>query len=165
MPDTPEDRAHAQPGHSVMAFDFGRRRIGVAVGQALTCSASPVATPRCHNGTPDWLALDRLIDEWRPDCLVVGLPLRHDDSDSPQTQAARTFAAELGERYARPVHLQDERLSSNEARAQIRAGRRSGALKRRGRKEDVDRLAAAVILRSWFEEKDYHGDTERHGEE
>jgi putative Holliday junction resolvase len=151
MPDTPE--GHPATGQTVMAFDFGLRRLGVAVGQTLTRSASPLDTLPCRDNGPDWSAVDRVVDDWRPGQLVVGLPLRADDSDSDLTRAARTFAADLESRYARPVALQDERLSSSEARDRLRAGRRSGALKRRGRKEDIDRLAAAVILQSWFDEK------------
>lgn len=146
MPATPE---RAQ---TVMAFDYGGRRIGVAVGQTLTGSASPLETLACRDGQPDRPALDRLIDQWRPGRLVVGLPLRDDGSDSPQTQAARRFAAELEQHYTLPVDLHDERLSSNEAKDRIRTGRQNGTLTRRSRREDIDKLAAAVILRSWFEE-------------
>lgn len=146
MPDAPA------AARTVLAFDVGRRRIGVAVGQTLTGTASPLTTCTCPGDAPDWPAIDELVRQWRPQALVVGLPLRESGEESQSTATARAFAGELEQRFALPVALHDERLSSAEARGLIREQRRSGARRRRSRKEDVDKLAAAVILQSWLNE-------------
>ena len=101
---------------SVLAFDFGLRHIGVAIGQSVTCTANPVMTLRATAGTPDWRALDVVIGEWRPDTLIVGLPLNMDDSESPMSKRARQFADQLRRRYGVRLELVDERLSSYEAK-------------------------------------------------
>ena len=137
----------------VLGFDFGRARIGVAAGQAVTASATPVTTLNCRHGTPDWPAIDRLIAEWQPGALVVGIPLHLDGTAQPETAAARRFAAALAARYGLPVHAADERLTSRSAAAEIRAARSAGS-RRRTRKGDVDRMAARLILEDWLATRD-----------
>lgn len=134
---------------TVLGFDFGRARIGVAAGQAITASASPLATVSARAGGPDWPHIDRLIAEWQPDALVVGIPVHLDGTAQPLTQAARRFGRELEVRYGLPVHAADERLTSRAASAEIAAARRAGS-GRRTRKGDVDRLAARLILEEWL---------------
>lgn len=131
-----------------LAFDFGLRRMGVAAGQSVTASAAPVTALAMRNGAPDWAAMDRLIKEWAPDRLVVGLPYNMDGSDQEMTRRARAFAAELQRRYPCPVLTIDERLSSKEAEARLRELRQQG--RKRVRKEHIDCAAACVILDSWF---------------
>lgn len=131
-----------------LGFDFGLRRIGVAAGQSVTRSATPVATLSASDGEPDWAQVDRLIEQWRPDRLVVGLPYTMRGEEQAITARARAFAAELEHRYARPVHLVDERLSSKEAEAHLRDLRQQG--RKRVRREQVDSAAACVILESWL---------------
>ncbi|HEX7965608.1 MAG TPA: Holliday junction resolvase RuvX [Gammaproteobacteria bacterium] len=137
-----------QPPQTFLGFDFGLRRIGVAVGQTLTGSASPlgVVTPRA--GEPDWEAIGRLVAEWRPAALVVGLPYNMDLSEQEMTAHARRFAEGLAQRFPLPVHTVDERLSSREAEAQLKERRQQG--RRRVTREDIDGAAACVILESWF---------------
>ena len=132
-----------------LGFDFGLRRIGVAVGQALTGTASPLLTLDAVNGQPDWSRVLALVEEWHPAALVVGIPLHMDGTEQPMTGAARRFARRLRERTRLPVHEADERLSSRLAEEQIRAGRRAG---RRGRTRagEVDRMAAGMILENWM---------------
>jgi putative Holliday junction resolvase len=101
---------------TVLAFDFGLRNIGVATGQAVTHTASELGTVRARDGIPDWNALDALVDEWRPDVLLVGLPLNMDDTLSAMAKRAKRFATRLGARYHLDVELVDERLTSFEAR-------------------------------------------------
>ena len=139
------------PGGLVLAYDYGKARIGVAVGQALTCSAQPLAVVSCREGNPDWPALDRLRQEWRPTRLLVGKPLNLDDSESAMSRAAAAFAQALTGRYGLPVSLHDERLSSREARQRF-AERRAGGLARAGQAGAMDAIAAAVILESWLGE-------------
>lgn len=132
-----------------LGFDFGKSRIGVAAGQAITGSASPVATVSARDGRPDWDQLDRLIADWRPDALVVGIPLHLDGSHQHLTRAARGFGDRLRARYGLPVHAADERLTSRAASAEI-AGARAAGGGRRTRKGDVDRMAARLILEDWL---------------
>lgn len=133
---------------TALGFDFGTKRIGVAVGQSVTGSATPVAVVAMRGGEPDWDTLGRLIQEWRPDSLVVGLPYNMDLSEQDMTHKARHFSAQLAERFALPVHHVDERLSSREAEAKLKEWRQQG--RRRITREDIDGAAACVILESWF---------------
>lgn len=133
----------------LLGFDFGLRRIGVAVGNRLLQSARPLTTLQ-HSGTPDWDALQKLAREWQPDALVVGIPTLMDGGEQPITQAARQFALELQKRLKLPVHTADERLSSVAAGETLKAERQSGR-KRRIRKEEKDSMAASIILRDWMQ--------------
>jgi putative Holliday junction resolvase len=136
----------------VLAFDFGRRRIGVACGDTLSRSASALKTIPAESEGP-WPAIASLMREWQPDVAVVGLPYNVDGSDSGQTLAARSFAAELKRRYGLEVAMIDERYSSLEAEARLKSARESGSRRRRVAKSDVDAAAACVILERWFSEK------------
>lgn len=150
--------------HTFLAFDYGTRKIGVAVGQTVTGTATPLPELRARDGAPDWDALERLLREWKPRACVVGLPLNMDGTESDMSRRARRFANRLHGRYALPVHLMDERLSSREARE---IGRHDAA--RAGRNADerrpVDSLAAQVILESWLAEQETKGGGERRAEE
>jgi putative Holliday junction resolvase len=134
-----------------LGFDFGIRRIGVAAGDTLTRKATPVAVLTRGASGEDWPAVLRLIDEWRPRLLVVGIPYNEDGSASPMTERARAFAGELGARTGLEVALSDERYSSLEAEGRLREARQSGARSKRVRKEDVDRTAACIILERWLD--------------
>lgn len=139
--------------HSYLGFDFGLRRIGIATGQSVTASASPVTVADADNGAPDWHTVDAVVREWSPDALVVGVPLLMDGSEQPMTRRARAFARALEARYALPVHEADERLSSAAASGLIADARASGG-RRRTRKGDLDRIAATLILERWLTEHD-----------
>lgn len=128
-----------------LGFDFGSKRIGVAVGQELTRSARALVTLNNRNGAPDWEAITRLITEWQPAAMVVGLPLNLDGSDHEVTRLARRFGNRLSGRYNLPVYTMDERLSSAEAEAQL-------AEQGRYEKADIDKLAAQLILQGWLEQ-------------
>lgn len=129
------------PKQTYLGFDFGQKRIGVAVGQSLTATAHPLT----QINTNDWGALKKIIDEWQPKAFIVGLPLNMDDTPSTISKAAQTFAHELEQRYTLPVHLCDERLSSREA---IERLQEMG--KTKPSKEEINSMAAAVILESWL---------------
>ena len=133
---------------SALGFDYGMKRIGVAVGQNLTGSATSLGVVAVREGQPDWAALDKLVAEWRPAALVVGLPYNMDLSEQEMTGKARHFARQLSERFPLPVHTVDERLSSREAEAALKLQRQQG--RRRIRREDIDGAAARVILESWL---------------
>ena len=136
------------PVQTALGFDFGLKRIGAAVGQSLTRSASPLGVVAMRGGEPDWEAIAGLIREWQPGALVVGLPYNMDLSEQDMTHKARHFAAQLAERFPLPVHTVDERLSSREAEAALKEQRQLG--RRRITREDIDGAAACVILESWF---------------
>ena len=101
---------------TVLAFDFGLRNIGVAAGQTVSRTAEPVTTLRARRGIPDWAEIDGLLSQWRPDLLLVGLPLNMDQSMSAMGERAQVFAAQLKDRSGLPVELVDERLTSYAAR-------------------------------------------------
>lgn len=134
---------------TVLGFDYGRARIGVAVAQELLQQARPLVTLRNRTGRPDWPAIHRLLQEWRPDLLVVGTPRHADGSASDSTRAALGFARELTERSGLAVETIDERLSSHEAEQRLRAG----GIDPRRAKDEVDRTAAALIIETWFSEQ------------
>lgn len=133
---------------SFLAFDYGEKYIGVAVGSSHTRLAEPVTTLRGSAKNPDWAGVSRLIDEWRPDALIVGLPLNMDGGDNPMTRAARAFGQRLRERYNLPVHMVDERLSTLTARDILN---QAGVPMRR-HKSRLDKLAAQTILQSFLNE-------------
>ena len=115
----------------VLAFDFGRRRIGVACGDTLSRSASALAGVANPPSGP-WAAIDSLIREWRPALLVVGLPYNADGSESAMSESARAFAAELARRYTLPLRLIDERYSSLEAQSRLQGERAAGPAQAQG---------------------------------
>lgn len=126
-----------------IAFDFGLRRIGVAIGQTITGSASPLGTVSNGESGPDHARISALIREWRPDGLVVGLPLHADGSASDMGEPVREFAVSL-EAFGLPVELVDERHTSQEAEAHLKQARQQGS-RGRIRKQDIDAAAAVMI--------------------
>ena len=138
---------------TLLGFDVGARRIGVAVGNTVSLSAREVGVLDVHEGGPDWPRLDRWIREWQPDALVVGDPATLDGGDQPIRVRARAFAHELARRYRLPVQQVDERTSSIEAAQRFAAGRAAGARRRREAAQ-LDALAAVVILERWLAEPD-----------
>ena len=132
---------------TLLAFDFGTKSIGVAVGQPLTGTARPLAALKAQDGVPNWEQIERLLKEWQPHQVVVGLPLNMDGSEQPLTARARKFANRLHGRFGIQVVLHDERLSTVEARADLFARGGYKALT----KGSVDSLSAVIILESWFE--------------
>lgn len=130
-----------------MAFDFGFKRIGVAVGHGLTGSARPLPTLQAKQGEPQWDQIKHMIQDWRPEALIVGLPTRIDGQEQYTTTAARHFAESLKTHFRLPVHLVDERLSTVEARARIFE---QGGYKQLKRTE-IDSMAACIILNQWIQ--------------
>lgn len=133
----------------LFGFDVGTKIVGVAVGNRLTGTARALAAVPVRDGEPDWQTLDALRREWLPAELVVGLPLDNDGKEQPMTRTARRFAERVAERYALPVALADERMSSQEASRRFAAGRAAGTRKRSDAKS-IDAEAAAVILESYL---------------
>ncbi len=120
----------------ILGLDFGTSKIGVAVGQHLTATASPIGKVRASQGKPNWVAMDRIIREWQPNLLVVGLPLNMDSSRGDMVDAAERFARRMQGRYKIPFEMFDERLSTFEAKQH--------------QYDDIDAGAACLILESWL---------------
>jgi putative holliday junction resolvase len=148
MPD-PAPTAAAGP-RIALAFDYGRRRIGMAAGDTLTATAAPRPAVAAHAGVPDWTAIEREVHALRPHVLVVGVPYNADGSDSSLAPAARQFGQSLRARFALPVEHVDEHGSSLEAGRTLKDQRASGQRRRRVQREDIDSAAAAVILTRWL---------------
>jgi putative Holliday junction resolvase len=132
----------------LIAFDFGMKRIGVAIGQTITQTARPLETISAKDGCPHWESMTKLIKKWQPDALVVGIPLNMDGTEQPITQAAQQFANQLRKRFSLPVYETDERLTTKAAREHLFDQGGYKALQ----DGQVDRIAAQLILNAWFME-------------
>lgn len=130
----------------LLGFDFGLSKIGLAVGQSITQSATPLPLLKAHNGIPDWNEIQKLVREWRANAFVVGLPLNKDDSEQKISLAAREFAGQLEKLFSLPTYLVDERYSSREAKSQLREHIDSAGV-------SIDSYAAKLILESWFRDR------------
>lgn len=139
MPATPE---------TILAFDFGLRRIGVAVGQQVTASANPLAVISNNEDGPDWAAIEQLVREWQPERFVVGMPTSADGSPSEISDHVTEFIRQLA-RFSLPIATEDERYSSLEASELLKSGRARG-LHGRIKKEMIDSTAAALIAERWL---------------
>lgn len=134
---------------SLLAFDYGTKNIGVASGQTITHSATSQPPLKAKDGVPDWQQIEKLLKDWQPDLVLVGLPLNMDGSESELSARARKFGNRLHGRFGVKVEMVDERLSSFEAKGEVieRGGSRDY------KHNPVDSIAARVILESWFERK------------
>jgi putative Holliday junction resolvase len=138
---------------TLLCFDFGSKRIGVAVGQTVTGTASPLLTINSLNNKPDWKRIEGVISDWRPDAIIVGMPLTMHGTTQVMTEAAERFARQIEGRFHIPVYHMDERLSTFEAR------------ERAGDNADLDAVAAQAILESWMHDNcDELADTPDHNE-
>ena len=126
--------------HTVLCFDHGQKRIGVAVGQAVSGTATPLEIIKARQGKPDWERIRYLVDEWLPGAFVVGRPLTMDGEIQEATEAAEKFARQLHGRHPLPLHFADERLSSYEAQQRLKSS------------YNIDDHAAQLILETWFSE-------------
>ena len=133
----------------ILSFDFGLRRIGVAVGQTLTATASALETVS-HGQKPDWPAIDRLVKEWKPALLLVGLPLGAEGEETEMSKAARKFGEALGKRYSKDVAYIDERLTSKQAEFRFAELRAAGQLRRKDAIQ-IDAISAQIICENWLQ--------------
>ncbi len=128
---------------TLLGFDFGPRKIGVAVGQTITGTATALETVRAQGQRPDWKRIEAIIREWQPHAAVVGLPFNMDDSEEQWSERVHRFARQLQGRFGLDVHLVDERLTSLEARRQLRVDPRA-------QDDRIDAQAAKLILETWL---------------
>ena len=131
---------------SVMGFDYGLKRIGLATGQTITGTASPLITLQSVNQQPDWESIGTQIRQWKPDALIVGIPYQADGGEGDITRAARNFSRKLEHRFNLPVYTIDESLSSYEAEEQLRHDIKIS----KHNKHEIDKMAAAIIVQSWL---------------
>lgn len=123
---------------TLLCFDYGKKRIGIAVGQTVTGTASALEIIKSSNNKPDWQAITRLTNEWQPDRFIVGHPFTLDGERQAMTDAAEKFSRQLQGRYKLPVELIEEQLSSYEARRELKSTR------------ELDAVAARLILETWL---------------
>lgn len=129
----------------VLGFDFGLKKIGVAVGQCITQSANPLNILKAQNGTPQWDLIAALIAEWGAEALIIGLPLNMDGSEQPITKRAKRFANQLHGRFKLPIFLVDERLTTIAAKDHMHT-----TIEGRGRFGLADSISAKLIVESWL---------------
>lgn len=134
--------------HICLGFDYGTRHMGIAVGHRLTGIASPLGTLRVTHGQPDWAAIGKLIEEWRPSACVVGVAYQADGTENPVTPAMLRFARQMNGRFRLPVHTVDETLSTFESRQMLYADLK---VNRKGYLAAKDALAAQRILQGWLD--------------
>lgn len=132
---------------ALLGFDFGTKSIGVATGQMITATAQPIAAIKANDGIPNWDIVEKVIKEWQPDLVVVGLPLNMDGTEQMITQRAKKFANRLNGRFGVKIALQDERLTTASAKEFIFSHGGYKALD----KGKIDSVSAALILESWME--------------
>lgn len=125
---------------TVIGFDFGLKRIGIAIGQTITHTASPETIIKSRDGQPDWDQISKVFQHWQPTAIIVGLPMRLNGEEQALTQPARKFGQRLSGRYQRPVFYIEEQLSSIEAEARLQ-----------GKQQHSDDHAAQIILENWLE--------------
>ena len=135
---------------TILAFDFGMKRIGLAAGDTVTRTAGPRPAALVGATGPDWGAIEREVRSLQPHLFVVGAPYNADGSPGALASAASAFAAELERRFGLPVKRVDERWSSLQANERLKSQRASGERRRRIRRDDIDSAAAAVILERWL---------------
>lgn len=128
---------------TLLGFDYGTHKIGIAVGQTVTESASPLTTLGNPKGKPDWARIGQIIDEWTPQALVVGHPFEMTDREANNAEGAKRFSRQLHGRFHLPVHLVDERLTTREAWSELGAKAAQDPTR-------VDAYAAKLILETWL---------------
>lgn len=164
MPESiPETQDSLSRQARLLGFDYSQNKIGIAVGQSLTNTASALTTLICVHKKINWVAIDELIQQWKPDACVVGLPLNMDGTEQHTTQLAKDFGQQLKGRYHLPVYFMDERLTSREAsqmlgyggytspRRQSRKGKKINKKQQLG--HGIDQLAAQLILQDWLNQR------------
>lgn len=132
---------------TVLGFDYGTKSIGVAIGQIITGSATPIGSLKAVDGIPNWDQIEKLLIEWQPDLIVVGLPLNMDGTEQEITQRAKKFANRLNGRFNIKVTTQDERLTTADAKARLFE---LGGYKKLT-KDQIDAVSAVLIIESYFD--------------
>jgi len=144
----PDDGSRHDSIKILLGFDVGEKSIGVAVGQIVTQLATPLIRLPAQDAAPNWQNVKNLIDTWNPDHLIVGLPLHMDGKEQKMTKIARRFGNRLQGRFALPIIWVDERLSSHEADARLKALN----INAENDKLNLDSISAQILIEQWFQE-------------
>ncbi len=134
----------------VLGFDYGKKRIGIASGQTITGTASPQVTLKQVDGNPDWKSISNQVSRWQPQALIVGMPYHLDGTKNPMTRAVEDFCNGLKKRFKLPLYLVDERYSSSHAEEILQQQMKIG----QHNKEEIDKMAAAVIVQRWLDTRE-----------
>ena len=134
---------------SVLGIDYGLKRIGIATGQTITGSSTPITTLNQINGNPDWDAINQLIGQWKPQALIVGMPYHLDGTENDMTKIVEAFCQELEQRFALPIYKISEVLSSYEAEQSLKQQKKIG----KHNKHEIDKMAAAIIVQNWLDQQ------------
>lgn len=137
-----------KPINKIIGFDYGKKRTGIASGQTVTNTATPLVTLGQIKGNPDWDGIKQQIDQWQPDALIIGVPYQLDGSESSMTKAAIHFGDCLKKRFNLPVYEVNEALSSFEAENTLKEKLKIT----QQNKHEIDKIAAAVIVQSWLDQ-------------
>jgi len=143
----PDEQPDTSNITSVLGFDYGKKRIGVASGQTITHTATPQITLKQLNGNPDWSSIAAQIKQWQPQALIVGMPYHLDGNKNAMTQAVEEFCNGLKKRYKLPLFIVDERHSSAQAEEVLKQNIKIG----QHNKDEIDKMAAAVIVQRWLD--------------
>jgi putative Holliday junction resolvase len=135
---------------TVLGFDFGTKYIGVAVGQTITHLATPLTSLHAIDGIPDWNMVKRLVDSWKPDLLLVGIPLNMDGTEQPMTTYARDFSLSLKKQTGLPIVEVDERLSTWEAKQRVSEKKKHKNPRSKAALSDINATSAAILVEQWL---------------
>ncbi len=141
------ERSYPEISGTVIAFDFGEKRIGVAVGETMLKVAHPLSIINLETNATRFSAIEELTKEWKPSLIIVGLPSYLDGTEHRLTQLAKKFAQRLEGRFNLPILMRDERLTSVEATQQLS----NAGVNSHDQKSIIDAVAAQVILQSYFD--------------
>ena len=137
-----------------IAFDYGLKKTGVAIGQSITKTASPLTSLSMNKGEPDWSEIDSIIENFKPSCAVFGMPEEFINTDNSLINNIKAFSFEINQRYGISIKFVNEHLTSKIAKDQLKEQRQEGILQRQLKKGQIDSMAASIILQEWmnFEE-------------
>ena len=139
-----------KPNSVLIGFDFGTKKMGVAVAQCITKTATPLNVLQIKNGYPNWEQLDQIINDYKPDLAIIGYPGRDNKNTSLLADKIEKFGSAIEKHYTMPTILFDESYSTTMARQELRDLRRDGILSRRIKRGQVDSMAAKIILEQWL---------------
>ena len=133
-----------------IAFDYGLKKTGVAIGQSITMTASPLTSLSMDNGEPNWSEIDIIFEDFKPSCAVFGMPEEHINIDKTLVDNIKTFSSEIKKRYGISIKFINEHLTSKIAKDQLKEQRQEGILHRQLKKGQIDSMAASIILQEWM---------------
>ena len=137
-----------------IAFDYGLKKTGVAIGQSITKTASPLTSLSMDKGKPDWSEIDMIFEDFKPSCAVFGIPEERINSNKTLIDNIKAFSSGIKQRYGISIKFVNEHLTSKIAKDQLKEQRQAGILQRQLKKGQIDSMAASIILQEWmnFEE-------------